>query len=79
MKLDKRSNAKLNPEELDVLRRYNLVPSGNGVYHQPSKTNYGMKDAPGRTRPVMNPNYNLAGKLRKPENEYANEVRSMNW
>ena len=41
-KLDKRSNAKLSPEELSVLKKYDFVHSGNGLYHTPSKNYYNI-------------------------------------
>ena len=83
VKLAKRSNAKLSPEELDVLRKYELAPSGNGIYHTPSKhyydttTHYSQWN--NRFDSIMDPKYNFAGKLKKPENEYAKKVGSTDW
>lgn len=80
-KLAKRSNTKLSPEELAVLKKYDFVQSGKGIYHRPSHNYYNTtsyhSQKPGS---IMDPKYNFVGKLKKPENEYAKKVKATgNW
>lgn len=71
-KINKRSNARLTPEENAVLDKYNIERLTRGL-SGPNAT-IGL-DYYQDTRNLKNPEYNLAGKFRTGGREYANSVK----
>lgn len=71
-KIDKRSNARLTPEENAVLDKYNIKRSSRGL--RGPNTSIGL-DYYQDAKNLKNPEYNLAGKFRTGDREYANTVK----
>lgn len=71
-KIDKRSNARLTPEENAVLDKYNIERLTRGL--RGPNTSIGL-DYYNDNRNINNPEYNLAGKFRTGNREYANTVK----
>lgn len=70
-KIDKRSNAKLTSEENAVLDKYNIKRLSRGL--RGPNTSLGL-DSYQDAKNLKNPEYNLAGKFRTGDREYANTV-----
>ena len=71
-KIDKRSNARLTPEENAVLDKYNIKRLSRGL--RGPNTSIGL-DYYQDAKNLKNPEYNLAGKFRTGDREYANTVK----
>lgn len=71
-KIDRRSNAKLTPEENAVLDKYDIKRLSRGL--RGPNTSVGL-DYYQDAKNLKNPEYNLAGKFRTGDREYANTVK----
>jgi len=71
-KIDKRSNARLTPEENAILDKYNIKRLSRGL--RGPNTSVGL-DYYQDAKNLKNPEYNLAGKFRTGDREYANTVK----